>query len=167
MRVSDFSSYLRSMGLTEVRPPWPVGAFLAAPIRHQREDVGNIYLARDEDGPEFTREDEETLVLCASQAALVIANARRYRDEQRARAHLETLIDTSPVGVAVFNALTGAPLSFNREMRRILGGVWNPDQSPQEFLENLTVRRAVGREISLEELSMAQALSTGETVRDG
>ncbi len=167
MRVSDFSSHLRSMGLTEVRPPWPVGAFLAAPIRHQREEVGNIYLARDEDRPEFTREDEETLVLCASQAALVIANARRYRDEQRARAHLETLIDTSPVGVAVFNALTGAPLSFNREMRRILGGVSNPDQSPQEFLENLTVRRAVGREISLEELSMAQALSTGETVRDG
>ena len=134
MRVSDFSSHLRSMGLTKFCPPWPVGAFLAAPIRHQREDMGNIYLARDEDGPEFTREDEETL------------------------------IDTSPVGVAVFDALTGAPLSFNREMRRILGGVWNPAQSPQEFLENLIVRRADGREISLEELSMAQALSTGETV---
>ena len=32
----------------------------------------------------------------ASQAALVIANAHWYRDEQRARADLETLIHTSP-----------------------------------------------------------------------
>ena len=44
----------------------------------------------------------------ASQAALVIANARRYRDEQRARAGLETLIETSPVGVVVFDMRTGA-----------------------------------------------------------
>ena len=165
MRVSDFSSHFQSMGLTELRPPWPAGAFLAAPIRHQREDVGNIYLAREPDEPAFTREDEETLVLFASQAALVISNARRYRDEQRARVRLETLIDTSPVGVAVFHARTGAPISFNRETRRILGSVWNPDQSPQGFLENLTLRRADGREISIEDLSMAQALSTGETVR--
>ena len=165
MRVSDFSSHFQSMGLTELRPPWPAGAFLAAPIRHQREDVGNIYLAREPDEPAFTREDEETLVLFASQAALVIANARRYRDEQRARVRLETLIDTSPVGVAIFHARTGAPISFNRETRRILGSVWNPDQSPQGFLENLTLRRADGREISIEDLSMAQALSTGETVR--
>ena len=34
----------------------------------------------------------------ASQAAMVIANARRYRDERRARDDLETLINTSPVG---------------------------------------------------------------------
>ena len=54
-------------------------------------------------GGEFSQEDEETLVMFASQAALVIANARRYRDELRARADLETLVDTSPVGVAVFD----------------------------------------------------------------
>ena len=43
----------------------------------------------------------------ASQAALVIANARRHRDELRARADLEALIDTSPVGVVVFDARGG------------------------------------------------------------
>ena len=43
----------------------------------------------------------DALVMFASQAAMVIANARRYRDEQRARADLETLINTSPVGVVV------------------------------------------------------------------
>ena len=161
LRMRDFPSHARTLGLPEFPPD--LMSFLAAPIRHQGEHLGTIYL--DEKEGEYTREDEETLVLFASQAAMVITNARRYRDEQRARARLETLIDTSPVGVAVFDARTGAPISFNRETRRILGGVWNPDQSPQEFLENLTLRRADGREISIEDPSMAKALSTGETVR--
>ena len=57
-------------------------------------------------GSEFTREDEEAVAMFAAQAALVIANARRYRDQQRARANLETLINASPVGVLVFDART-------------------------------------------------------------
>ena len=71
----------------------------------------------------------------ASQAALAIANARRHREEQRARADLETLIDTSPVGVVVFDAVTGAPKSFNREARRIVDSLRNPGQSPEQLLE--------------------------------
>ena len=59
--------------------------FLAAPIRHLGESVGAFYVGEKEGGGEFTPEDEETLVMFASQAALVIANARRYREEQRAR----------------------------------------------------------------------------------
>ena len=103
----------------------------------------------------------------ASQAALVIANARRYREEQRARADLETLINTAPVGVAVFDGRTGAPVSFNREAVRILDGLRPPQLPPERLLEVLTVRRAGGRESSLEELSTAQALSAGKTVRAG
>ena len=56
---------------------------------------------------EFTAEDEETLVMFASQAALVIANARRHREEQRARADLETLVNTTPVGVVVLRRQDG------------------------------------------------------------
>ncbi len=163
MRVSDFSSHFQSMGLSGFSPPWPVGAFLVVPIRHQREDVGNIYLAREPDEAAFTREDEETLVLFASQAALVIANARRYRDEQLARARLETLVDTSPVGVAVFDARTGAPLSFNREAVRIVESLRDPDQPPELLLEVLSYRRADGREIS--PFDIARELIGGDTVR--
>ena len=68
--------------------------------------MGNIHVAKSEPGLEFSPEDEETLVMFASQAALVIANARRHRDELRARADLEALIDTSPIGVAVFDVST-------------------------------------------------------------
>ena len=101
----------------------------------------------------------------ASQVALVVANARRHRDERRARADLETLIDTSPVGVAVFAMGTGAPVSFNREARRIVDGLRNPDQTTEQLLEVVTVRRADGRKISLAELPLAQVLGTSETVR--
>ena len=84
--------------------------------------MGHIFLGKSEPGQEFTREDEDTLVMFSSQAALVIGNVRRHRDEQRARADLEALIDTSPIGVAVFDVTNWRTLvSFNREARRIIG----------------------------------------------
>ena len=168
LRLPDLLGHIRSMGLPNFSPPMSVGSifpFLAAPVFHRGERFGNIFLAERERGDEFTQEDEETLLMFASQAAMVIANARRYRDEQRARNDLETLIDTSPVGVAVFDGKTGVPLSFNREARRIVDDLNEPGQPPEQLLRLLTVRRADGREISLEELSMPRALSAGETVR--
>ena len=166
LRLRDFHSYIRSLGLPEFRPPMaisPVLTFLAAPIRRLGESVGAFYVG--EKDVEFTTEDEETLVMFASQAALVIANARWHRDEQRARADLETLIDTSPVGVLVFDAKTGGVASVNREARRIVNDLHMPGGSAEELLDMLPFRRADGREISLEEFPLAQALSTGETVR--
>ena len=49
------------------------------------------------------------LVLFASQAASAVANARAHLEERRARAGLEALVETSPVGVAVFDAHTAEP----------------------------------------------------------
>ena len=98
----------------------------------------------------------------ASQAALVIANASRHREERRARADLETLMDTSPVGVVVFDAATGEPKSFNREAGRIVDSLRNPDQFPEDLLDVLTFRRADGREVSLREFPMAEIMSTAE-----
>ena len=67
-------------------------------------------------------------MLFAAQAATAIANARTHRDVERARADLETLVNTSPVGVAVFDARTGNPVSFNREAARIVESLVSPDQ---------------------------------------
>ena len=165
LRMPDFAAHMREMGLPDFRLPVPISSFIAAPIRHRGVSVGNIHVAKDLPGLAFTREDEETLVMFASQVALVVVNARRHRDERRARADLETLIDTSPVGVAVFAMGTGAPVSFNREARRIVDGLRNPDQTTEQLLEVVTVRRADGRQISLAELPLAQVLGTSETVR--
>ena len=166
LRLRDFHSHVQSLGLPEFQPPMAVSSplpFLAAPIRHLGESVGAFYVG--EKDVEFTPEDEETLVMFASQAALVIANARRHREEQRARAGLETLVNTAPVGVLVFDAKTGGVTSVNREARRIVSGLHMPGGSAEQLLEVLTFRRADGREVSLQEFPLAQALSTGETVR--
>ena len=164
MRVSHYGDYVASIGLSDFLP-FPVSSFLTAPVRHGGEAVGNIYLAKREPGNDFTSDDEETLALFASQAALVISNARRYREERRARSDMETLVDTCPVGVAVFNGRTGEPTSFNREAVRIVSGLLGPQQAPEDLLRIVTVQRADGTELSLEEHTMAQALSVGETLR--
>ena len=166
LRLADFSAHTTALGLPEIGPPLgPVGSFLGAPIRLRGVRAGNLYLSDKEGGGEFTQDDEETLAMFASQAAMAIANARRHREEQRARAGLETLIDTTPVGVVVFNAGTGAPVSLNREARRLVDGLTDPGQTAEQLLGVLTIRRADGREISLREFPLAEALGTGETVR--
>ena len=165
LRGQELEDFAQTIGFQEFRLPFPFTAFMGAPISHRGVRVGNIYVGSDEPGMGFSQEDEETLVMFASQAAQVIANARRHRDEKRARADLETLINTSPVGVAVFDAATGAPMSFNREASRIVDGLRSPDQKLEDLLGLITVRRADGREVSLEQLPMAEILSSSETVR--
>ena len=166
LRLRDFHSHVRALGLPEFRPPMPVSSsltFLGVPIRHAGEQVGAIYVGEKE--AEFSLEDEETLVMFAAQAALVIANARRYREQERARTDLETLVNTSPVGVLVFDAMTGTPVLVNREARRIVSDLHPPGGSAEELLGVMTIRRADGRETSLGEFPLAQMLSAGETVR--
>ena len=161
VRLRDFQSHIRSLGLPDYDIPMPVSSalpILAAPVLHGGECVANFYLCEKEGGQEFTPEDEETLVMFACQAALVIANARRHGEEQRARADLEALIDTAAVGVVVFDARTGDAVSFNREMRRIASNLRMPEGSVDKLLEVLTFRRADGREVSLEELPLTKAL---------
>ena len=163
-RVDNYYEFAESVGL-DGWLPMTVFAGLAAPIRHRGEPVGIIWLGHDREDVEFTKEDEETLVMFASQAATVIAISSRYRDEQRARADLETLISTTSVGVAVFNARTGDPVSTNREWLRIIDTLLAPEEPSEILRETLTIRRADGRELSLADLPLEQVLRAGEKVR--
>ena len=118
VRLANLPSYVSELGYSE-ELIWS-NTFQGTPMRYGDTDVGNFFLAEKEGGLAFTDEDEEVLVLFASQAATAIANARTHRDEQRARADLEALIETSPVAVVVFDARTGKPVSLNREASRIV-----------------------------------------------
>ena len=134
-------------------------------MRHRGTEVGHFFLAERADGEEFTDDEEEVLTLFVSQAAAAIANARAHRGEQRARADLEALVETSPVGIVVLDACAGRPVSFNREARRIVESLRMPSRPFEQLQEVISVRRADGREVSLGELPLAEQLSTGETVR--
>ncbi len=168
IRVPDLVGHVRSLGFTGFTIPLPVDAafpYLAMPMFHRDARVGHIFVGDKDGGKEFTRADEETLVMFASQAALVVGNARRHREERRTRVDLQTLVDTSPVGVVVLDGLTGAPKSINQEARRIVDSLRDPDQKPEQLLAGLTFTRADGREVSLREYPMTGLLSVGETVR--
>ena len=163
IRVADLPAYVRALGFSPdlMRSKTMQGV----PLRHRDVNVGNFFIAEKEGGQEFTNADEEVLTLFAAQAATAIANARAHREERRARADLETLIETSPVGVVVFDGGTGEPVSFNREARRIVEALNTPGCAPAQLLEAITYRRADGREVVLAESTIAQLLSSGETVR--
>ena len=163
VRLPDLPAYVRSLGFSA--DLILSKTFLGTQIRRRDMHVGNFFLAGKESGQAFTDEDEEVLVLFASQAAAAIANARTHRDEQRARADLEALVETSPVGVAVFDARTGMPVSFNREAKRIGAGLRMPGKSMGELSEVITCQLADGREVSLSEYPGVKTLTKAETLR--
>ena len=163
LRIADVPAYVRSLGFSPDLLPW--GTFQGTPMRHRGAHVGNFYLVEKEDGTAFTDADEEVLVLFASQAAAAIAHARAYEEERRARAGLEALVETSPVGVVVFDAESGRPTSLNREARRIVEGLRSPGRPAEELLEVMTCRFADGREIALDEFPLAGLMGSAETVR--
>ena len=168
LRLADLGEYVRSLGLAPGLVP--CRTFQGTPMRHRGLDVGHFFLGEKAGGEAFTDEDEEVLVLLAAQAAIAIANARAHRGERRARADLEALVETSPVGVVVFDAQSGDALTVNREAKRILAGLLGPDGSLEDLREVLTSRLADGREVTLDELKSAERLRAAEvelSVPDG
>ena len=162
LRLVDLADYIHSHGYSEefTLPK----TLQAMPMRHRGAHVGNFFLGGKEGGQAVTEEDEEVLVLFASQAAAAIANARTHRDEQLARADLEALVDALPVGMVVFDAPSVRPVSFNREARRLAGKLRGPDASPEQLLEVLVCRPGDGREIQLDEY-LSTEFHGAETVR--
>ena len=163
LKLANLAEWVRELGFaTDLLPP---AAVMGMPLRHRGRHVGNFFVGMKGNGEEFTAADEEILALFASQAATAIANARTHRAEQRARADLEALIDTSPVGVAVLDASTGAALSVNREAKRIVESLRTPGTPVEHLLETMTCQLADGREIDLNQFPLARELTSAETMR--
>ena len=81
LRVADVPGYLGSLGLSV--SPWGSRTLQGTPLHHRGEHLGNFSLGDKEDGEAFTAEDEEILVLFASQPATAIA---KREDAPRRRA---------------------------------------------------------------------------------
>ena len=170
LRLPDLARYSRSGGFPathhSMRPS------LGAPVRYNDEPVGNIFLMEKEGGGEFSQEDEETLVMFASQAAIAIGNALRSQEERRAmdeleteRRRLEALVESSPVGVMVVDAATRTFASVNQEAERILGMSPEPGSTIVRYHEVAIYRRTDGQQYESRERPLARALDRGEVVR--
>jgi len=164
LSIGSVAGYLRSHGFSA--GTLPCKTLLCTPINHDDVQVGSLLVGEAESGREFTNDDEEILTLFASQAGRAISNARTYRDEQRARASLEALVDTSPVGVMVFDATTARMVSINSEAKRILHVLQTPDRPLENVPEMITCRRADGSVVSLKELPSVERMSSGQNLRN-
>ena len=170
LRLPDYDRYSHSGGFAANHPSTQPS--LGAPIRHLGEPVGNIYLTGKAGGEGFSEEDEESLVMFASQAAVAIGNALRYENELRAmdnleteRRRLEALVESSPVGVLVVDAATRTFASTNLEAERILGMSPEPGSTLVRYHEAAIYRRTDGQKYKNDDRPLARALSHGEVVR--
>ena len=163
LRIRDIASHPKSVGFPDNHPP--MSSFMGMQIQHKGEHMGNIFLTEKEDGHEFSQEDEDVLVMFSALSAQAISNARQYREVNKAKADLETLLDISPIGVCVYDAKSGTTVSCNQEMRRIIGDVELTANDVGPLMDVLSFRRPDGRSIRLNELPVAHVMMTGETVR--
>lgn len=76
LRLSDLSTHPQSVDFPPHHPA--MKSFLGAPIRDEEEHLGNLYLTEKDGAIEFTEEDEDLIVMFASQAAMAIRNARQF-----------------------------------------------------------------------------------------
>ncbi len=159
VRLDDLPDYARKLGFSTRL--MMTKTFQSTPMRYQGTHVGSFFLGEKEDGQTFTDEDEEVLVLFASQAATAIANARAHHDERQARAHLEALVETSPVGVVVCDAHSGRPVSLNRTAARIVEGLCMPGLTPEQLMGAITCRRGDGRELPFSEIPIVRLNTVG------
>jgi PAS domain S-box-containing protein len=136
--------------------------FLGAPLRHQGEELGNVYLTEKAGGMEFTPEDEALLILFAAHAASAIYNARLHQRAEEERKRLDVLVSTSPVGVLVLDSATEEILLVNRETQRIMGASWNVGNY---FDHTIIRRRPDGSEYPPDELPILRALKLGERLQ--
>ena len=162
LRTTDLVAHLESAGFLAF---WPVSAFLLTPIRMRDRHVGTILIGDKHDGSMFTQDDEETLAMFAAQAAMAVTNARRYGDEQRAKADLEALVNTSPVGVLMVDVASRTVVMVNREARRIVGAPPAEARDATQDVWGLTCRHMDGSEVAHDELPVVRAVRQGETVQ--
>jgi signal transduction histidine kinase len=69
--------------------------FLGVPVRTSEGQLGQIYLTKKENSPEFTADDEKIIQMLAAYAAAAIQNARLHENTQR----LAILEERSRIGM--------------------------------------------------------------------
>ena len=89
LRLDRLGDDPRSVGFPPNHPP--MESFLGVPVLMRGIAYGNLYLTEKPSGESFTAEDEENVILLATQAAVAIENARLYESATRWSRQLESL----------------------------------------------------------------------------
>jgi signal transduction histidine kinase len=117
LRLHDLAEDPRSAGFPPNHPA--MHSFLGVPIMLRGVPYGNFYLTEKEGGDDFTEEDEETVSLLASQAAVAIENARLYEAATGWSRQLESLNEVGNA-LATETDLDGLLDLIARRLRELL-----------------------------------------------
>ncbi len=153
LRLKDLHGRMRALDLSKFQPPMPVNSpllFLTALIRSCDEVVAASSSAKRIGKGNSLPQMTERLWLCSllrSTWSLPMPDAIRT---EKPEARLETPIDAFPIVVVLLNAPTYEAVSYNGEAARILEAIRMPDKAVQQLLGLVKVRRANGREMSLQ-----------------
>jgi two-component system, NarL family, sensor histidine kinase DevS len=118
LRLRDLGQDPRSIGFPPGHPS--MRSFLGVPVALRGVAYGNLYLTEKDEGSEFTQEDEDTVVLLASQAAVAIENARLYESATRWSRQLESMNELMNVLVTEFDLAKLLKLIVDR-LRELIG----------------------------------------------
>jgi signal transduction histidine kinase len=91
VRIANIADHPRSVGFPPNHPP--MHSFLGAPVQAMGRVFGNIYLAEKRGAEKFSLEDEQSLVVLATQAGVAIANAWLYEEMRTRERWLDALHD--------------------------------------------------------------------------
>ena len=91
IRIANIADHPKSVGFPANHPP--MRSFLGAPVQAMGKVFGNIYLTEKRSATTFSREDEESLIVLATQAGVAIANATLYAETRQRERWLDALRD--------------------------------------------------------------------------
>ena len=91
VRITNIGDHPQSVGFPPSHPP--MRSFLGAPVQAMGRVFGNIYLAEKRSASEFSKDDEESLIVLATQAGVAIANASLYEEVRSREQWLDALRD--------------------------------------------------------------------------
>jgi signal transduction histidine kinase len=162
LRLHDLMEDPRAVGFPPNHPP--MRTFLGVPVLLRGVAYGNLYLTEKEGGADFTDEDEEFVMLLASQSAVAIENARLYESATRWLRQLESL---NEVGNALAGELELAPLLqlIAAKLRALIGArvvtvvlPAGPDKVRLETAEGDGADLLIGLELDRERSKHARVL---------
>lgn len=105
LRLPDLNEHPKSVGFPSNHPA--MKTFLGAPILRGKQVLGNLYLTEKAGGEQFTSDDENLLVLFATQVAMAIHNSWLHQQVENERLRLDAILNDSPNGMIYVDASTG------------------------------------------------------------
>src|SRR6202171_4292469 len=145
-----------------------MSSFLGAPVQAMGNVYGNIYLTEKRGATQFTAEDEESLVILATQAGVAIANATLYAQSHQRERWLDALrgITNDILAGSDADSLLAAIAEHARDLA---GAASATNMTASSTPGQLVVAAAVGRraaQVLGESVPAAKSIS-GEVMESG